>query len=203
MVEPDEIAGLDGEAACGALGRVRSALVAAEVTELFLVAHWADLHPGEEVEERRRTRRSHGRRSARGSERGRQIGADGTPLVAEFSVMELGAHLGLGVHAARAYVRDALNVRHRHPVMWARLGRARELGPAPAPAAADSTTADSTAGGTSSAGTVAATPRATPPRARTPRRGRGRCRGCGRRGRWPGCVRTRVWTGTRRAGWTR
>ena len=162
---------------------MRSALVAAEVTELFLVAHWADLHPGEEVEERRRTRRSHGRRSARGSERGRQIGADGTPLVAEFSVMELGAHLGLGVHAARAYVRDALNVRHRHPVMWARLGRARELGPAPAPAGgagpadvtgdavsganaaaadaaeattADSTTADSTTAGTSTAGTSTA-----------------------------------------------
>ena len=75
-------ADLDGDAVCVALDRARAALVAAEVAESFLAGHWADLHPGEAVEVERRARRRRGQRNPRGSERGRQLGADGTPLVA-------------------------------------------------------------------------------------------------------------------------
>ena len=124
MLDTAAIADLDGDAACVALDRARAALVAAEVAEFFLAAHWADLHPGEAVEDERRARRRRGRRNPRGGERGRQLGADGTPLVAEFAPMELGVHLGMGYVAAATLVRDALNVRHRHPLLWAALGRA-------------------------------------------------------------------------------
>ncbi len=124
MLDTAAIADLDGDAACVALDRARAALVAAEVAEFFLAAHWADLHPGEAVEDERRARRRRGRRNPRGGERGRQLGADGTPLVAEFAPMELGVHLGIGYVAAATLVRDALNVRHRHPLLWAALGRA-------------------------------------------------------------------------------
>ena len=53
-----------------------------------------------------------------GRERAVRLGGDGTPRVAEFSVMELGALQGLGVVAARILLADALNLRHRHPVLW-------------------------------------------------------------------------------------
>ncbi|HLN76908.1 MAG TPA: hypothetical protein VK204_07655 [Nocardioidaceae bacterium] len=46
MLDTVAIAELDGAAACVALDRARSVLVAAEVAEFFLAAHWADLHPG-------------------------------------------------------------------------------------------------------------------------------------------------------------
>ncbi len=58
-------------------------------------------------------------------ERAKQVGADGTPLVAEFAAMELGALLGMGHVAADHLVRDALNVRHRHPQLWAALAEGR------------------------------------------------------------------------------
>ncbi len=159
MLDTAAIADLDGDAACVALDRARAALVAAEVAEFFLAAHWADLHPGEAVEDERRARRRRGRRNPRGSERGRQLGADGTPLVAEFAPMELGVHLGMGYVAAATLVRDALNVRHRHPLLWAALGRAlpASTGDAGAPGASG---APGAPGGNGSAGTDTTEPTA-------------------------------------------
>jgi hypothetical protein len=58
-------------------------------------------------------------------ERAKRSGADGTPLVAEFAAMELGAVLGMGHVAAGHYLRDAVNVRHRHPLLWAALAEGR------------------------------------------------------------------------------
>jgi hypothetical protein len=121
MIETARIADLDGDAACAALGEARAALVTAEVRELYLAAHWADLHDGDALEDE--GRRS-GRRALPGMERGKRVGADGTPLVAEFAAMELGAMIGVGYVSASTYLRDALNLRHRHPAMWAALGRA-------------------------------------------------------------------------------
>ncbi len=120
MTEALLIADLDGDAACVALGEARSALVAAEVRELYLAAHWADLHDGDALEDERRCS---GRHALPGMERGKRVGADGTPLVAEFAAMELGAMIGVGYVSASTYLRDALNLRHRHPAMWATLGR--------------------------------------------------------------------------------
>ncbi len=99
-------------------------MVAAETARFFLAAHWVDLHSGEALAEERRRR---GRRVLPGMERSRRAGADGTPLVAEFAAMELGAVLGMGHVAADCFVRDAVNTRHRHPVLWEALaqGRAR------------------------------------------------------------------------------
>ncbi len=120
MFDAEWVAGLDADGVCVAVGRAHAVLVAAEAREFFLAAHWADLHSGEAVEDQRR---ASGRRVLPGMERGRRLGADGTPLVAEFAPMEFGALVGMGYVAAAAYLRDALNVRHRHPAMWAALGR--------------------------------------------------------------------------------
>ena len=88
-----------------------------------LAAHFADLHPGHGLPASRA-----GRSLAAvlpGMERAVRLGGVGTPWVAEFAYAELGARMGMGTWSARRFVADALDVRHRLPLIWARL-RARE-----------------------------------------------------------------------------
>lgn len=54
-----------------------------------------------------------------GAERLVPAGADGTPEVAEFLPLELAPLLGVTVVAAWQLVRDASNLRDRHPHTWA------------------------------------------------------------------------------------
>jgi hypothetical protein len=82
-----------------------------------LAAHFADLHPGHGLPVS-----SH---VLPGRERSVRLGGAGTPWVAEFAYAELGARMGMGTWAARHYVADALDVRHRLPLTWARV-QARE-----------------------------------------------------------------------------
>ncbi|WP_040159405.1 DUF222 domain-containing protein [Nigerium massiliense] len=53
-----------------------------------------------------------------GAERWVQGGADGTPRIAEFVIAEIAALAGIGLAAAASQVRDALNLRHRHPRLF-------------------------------------------------------------------------------------
>lgn len=53
-----------------------------------------------------------------GCERLVRFGGDGTPEVGEFVVAELAALMRCGTDTARAQVRRALNLRHRHPQLW-------------------------------------------------------------------------------------
>ncbi len=131
MIELGALTDLDAEGVLVEAERAQAGMVAAETARFFLAAHWVDLHSGEALaEERRRTRR----RVLPGMERSKRAGADGTPLVAEFAAMELGAVLGMGPVAAECFLRDAVNTRHRHPVLWealaagaARVWQAREV----------------------------------------------------------------------------
>ena len=54
-----------------------------------------------------------------GTEAAKQLGGDGTPLVAEFAAAELGALIGRGYISAANLIGNALDVRHRHPRLWA------------------------------------------------------------------------------------
>ncbi len=58
-------------------------------------------------------------------ERAVQVGGEGTPRIAEFAYAELGARMRMGAWSAKNYVADALDVRHRLPLIWARV-QARE-----------------------------------------------------------------------------
>jgi hypothetical protein len=79
--------------------------------ELFeLAAHFADLHSGHTSPRHRRT--------LPGMERSVQIGGTGTPSVAEFALAEFGARIRMGTVGTRFYVADALDVRHRLPLIW-------------------------------------------------------------------------------------
>lgn len=108
------IAETDGQAAADALVGNHARLVEAEAAEFVLVAHWADLHDGHTLIDG-----SGGGRVLPGTERARRYGGDGTPLVGEFAAAELGCLLGRGPVAAATLVADALDVRHRLPVLWA------------------------------------------------------------------------------------
>jgi hypothetical protein len=109
---------LDGRSAADALARARDALVASEVAQVELVAHWVDLHCGEA---------GPSRDVLPGTERSVGLGADGTPRVREFAAVELGVLLDVTTTAAQGLMRDVLDLRHRHPLLWAAVlsGRAR------------------------------------------------------------------------------
>ena len=57
-----------------------------------------------------------------GMERAKQLGGAGTPAVAEFACAELGVLMGTSPVTAENLVRDAVDLRHRHPLLWAALG---------------------------------------------------------------------------------
>ena len=106
---------IDSLDAAATLAAVEGELVTrrtAEARDLALAAHWADLHasdpqlgPG-------------GRRAWRGEDRLVQVGGDGTPEVAELSIVELSVSRRVHPHAGRKVVADALDLRHRLPSWW-------------------------------------------------------------------------------------
>jgi hypothetical protein len=82
----------------------------ARVAVLAAAAHWADLHGVLDDE-----------RALPGAERLVCFGGDGTPEVAEFCPAELGAVLAMSPFGAARLVGDALDLRHRLPLLWARI----------------------------------------------------------------------------------
>lgn len=83
---------------------------AAEIEDLELVAHWADLHteepdPGD-------------RRPFSGGDRLVQPGGEGTPMMQELCLAELAIARGTHTLATRAATADVLDLRHRLPESW-------------------------------------------------------------------------------------
>lgn len=119
------------DALVASVGRVRRA----QAGQLASVAAWADLHPATPampVLAGYRPDRSEGtspdeavavhpaRVGATGyRERAVQLGAEGTPAVAEFAAVELGMSLQVSTTTAAMLLRDALEIRHRLPRVWA------------------------------------------------------------------------------------
>ena len=106
-----DLSALDASALLVEAERARAIADAAEVHVLRLAAHWADLHA---VVERVGP-------ALPGSERLVRLGGAGTPEVAEFAAAELGAELGTSTHAGQALIADALDLRHRLPLLWAQV----------------------------------------------------------------------------------
>lgn len=55
-----------------------------------------------------------------------RVGADGTPVLNEFIALEIAALKGISVGSATWLIRDIVNLRYRHPRLWARM-RAGDL----------------------------------------------------------------------------
>src|SRR3712207_5206883 len=106
---------LDGSRAADELARSRDLVMWAEAEQLQLAAHWADLHAPEYVEDCRA--------ALPGMERAVPSGADGCPMMTEFAAAELAALLGRTTASGEQLVADAVNLRHRHPLLWESIRR--------------------------------------------------------------------------------
>lgn len=108
-VELDE---LDATATLAAATDNLRARRLAEVEELLVVLHWADLHSEDPREgPDGEFQRSMGNVLV-------QLGGDGTPGVQDFCLGELAIARGTGVVALRNLMADLLDLRHRLPLIW-------------------------------------------------------------------------------------
>ena len=92
----------------------RAAADAAEADLLRAACAWADLHPAESIHDAVLLGR-HGDQPL-------PVAGPGAPLVAEFCVAEFAAAVGLPTETGKAYLGEALELRHRLPKTWARVG---------------------------------------------------------------------------------
>src|SRR4051812_37721611 len=110
MTEWAWINDLDASQAAEAPSRSHDEVVHAEAGQVLLAAHWADLHVPQFVED--------ALAAVPGSPGVLSIAADGCPEIDEFAGAELGLLLRRSTHAAEKLLRDAVVVRHRHPMLW-------------------------------------------------------------------------------------
>ena len=110
---------LDAVGASDALAASTVKVMAAEAEQFYLAAHWADLHAPEVVADQHAAWDAGWDSSLPGAERWVPAGADRTPLMGEFAAAELAALLGRSTAGGEQLVADAVNVRHRHPLLWA------------------------------------------------------------------------------------
>src|SRR6187455_2835128 len=106
------------DTAAGVLAQARADRAAADAAEARLLSHacaWADLHPAESIGE-----------AVRFGDTPVPVAGPGAPLVAEFCVAEFAAAVGMPTETGKAYLGEALELRHRLPRTWARV-RAGDL----------------------------------------------------------------------------
>ncbi len=111
----------DAGAALVAFGDLRRVRDAAERDLFLLTAHFADLYHVDPA-------RPDQLRTLPGTEREIKVAGDGAPLVWEFAIAEMAAELGISTWSARRKIGDALETRHRLPLLFARV----EAGEVPA-----------------------------------------------------------------------
>src|SRR3954451_2976062 len=88
----------------------RRASDSAEADLLQDAVTWADLHPAESITD-----------AVRFGDTPVPVAGPGAPLVAEFCVAEFAAAVGLPTETGKAYLGEALELRHRLPRTWARV----------------------------------------------------------------------------------
>ena len=114
--EEYEVGDLDPAGVLEAAAEAERAERRAAFRKLQLAAHWADLHPATEdtgVE-------TFGGRGLLADE---SLGGDGTPAVAAFTPEPFALALGMSPSAGAQLIADALDLRHRLPMLWKRVSR--------------------------------------------------------------------------------
>lgn len=92
--------------AAAALAHAQEELRAAEVASVVSMLALCDLHRVDESN------------LFEGAERWVRGGSDGTPLIGEFVSGEVAGLLGVSIGAAAGRIAQALDLRHRHPLLW-------------------------------------------------------------------------------------
>ena len=113
----------DVEATLAEVSRLHGLRARADARLFELATVFADQHSGDSLS----TSLAGSRTALPGMERAVQVGGPGTPHVAEFALAELGARMQMSPWSAHRLVADALDTRHRLPLIWARVtaGEAR------------------------------------------------------------------------------
>ncbi len=105
-----DVSDLDAAAVADRLLASTRAVMAAEAEQLVLATHWVDLHAPEFV--------AGCEALLPGAERSKRVGADGCPEMSEFAGAELAVYLGRSTASGETLIADAVNLRHRHPLLW-------------------------------------------------------------------------------------
>jgi hypothetical protein len=105
----NNLAELDAAGTLAAAEANEHALIIVENGRLQIAAHWADLHPGEAVAASRLP----------GTEHPVRLGGEGTPTIGDFAAADLGCVLRISEGSAARLIADALDLRHRLPLIWA------------------------------------------------------------------------------------
>lgn len=105
----NDLVEMDAAATLAAAEANEHTLITAEIRRLQIAAHWADLHPGDTLPQRRLP----------GTQHPVRLGGDGTPTVGDFAAAELGCVLRISDGAAAKLIADALDLRHRLRLVWA------------------------------------------------------------------------------------
>jgi hypothetical protein len=116
MFDSEGLAGLSGGAVAALVADTYRIQVEAETALLVLAAHWADLH-AVDLSDPRYSVSGVGP----GVEECRRLGGVGTPAVREFAAAELGTLQHTTTAAAARQMADALDLRHRLPLLWRRV----------------------------------------------------------------------------------
>src|SRR4051794_18629526 len=90
----------------------RSAITDLEVEQLAQAVQWAQLHPGELVDE-----------SVPWTERDLEVAGPGAPTVSEFSIGEFALAIGKSTDQGVQFVGDAVELAYRLPKIWRRVLR--------------------------------------------------------------------------------
>ena len=112
-----EVEDLDAAAVLEAARDNERELRRREFLKLQLAAHWADLHPATAdtgVE-------TPGGPALDVLLADESLGGDGTPAVAAFTPEAFAVAIGVSPSAAGQLIADALDLRHRHPLLWRRV----------------------------------------------------------------------------------
>lgn len=115
MFESALITALGGEEVLTFVAEQHDVRVASEIAIFVAAAHFADVNNGDALDTDGQV--------LPGMEQARRLGGPGTPRVREFAAARLGVQLDVSPAAASYLMADALDVRHRLPMVW---GRVRE-----------------------------------------------------------------------------
>jgi Domain of unknown function (DUF222) len=105
----NDLVEMDAAATLAAAEANEHTLITAETRRLQIAAHWADLHPGDALPQRRLP----------GTQHPVRLGGQGTPTVGDLAAAELGCVLRISDGAAAKLIADALDLRHRLPLVRA------------------------------------------------------------------------------------
>ncbi|WP_152363901.1 DUF222 domain-containing protein [Microlunatus speluncae] len=113
-------AGLDARGILDAAAAAQRAQVMAQNQLLVLAAEWADRFPADSIHP--------DELGLPGAARGVRPGGDGTPEVNDLAMVDFCVKIGKSTGAGLFFIGDALDLRHRFPLLWGKVLRGELLG---------------------------------------------------------------------------